>query len=175
MVPAGSYVPNQFSYAFACEGKHAGLIRVDPLGDPRPPYCITYNKVRLLGLESPAAVPRTYSPGIHRCPGMNRTRAAVDKHENQFKPSAFKGRVPFPVHLLQVVNGCRFLTVGDEEGSVSIVDTRAEQLPSSLYTDHATPPRARWLAHNNTIFDMAWAKVTVLPSAAEEFLLSATS
>lgn len=60
---------------------------------------------------------------------------------------------------MQVVNGCRFLTVGDEEGSVSIVDTWSNQLPSSLYTDHDTPPRAKWLAHNNAIFDVAWAKV----------------
>jgi hypothetical protein len=58
-----------------------------------------------------------------------------------------------------VVNGCKFLTVGDEEGCVSIVDTSAEVLPTSLYTDHDRPPRAKWLAHNNTIFDMAWAKV----------------
>jgi hypothetical protein len=42
---------------------------------------------------------------------------------------------------------------------VSIVDTSAATLPDSLYTDAANPPRARWLAHNNTIFDMAWAKV----------------
>jgi hypothetical protein len=60
---------------------------------------------------------------------------------------------------LQEVNGCRLLTVGDEEGCVSIVDTAAQQLPSSLYTDAANPPRAKWRAHHNTIFDMAWAKV----------------
>jgi hypothetical protein len=63
---------------------------------------------------------------------------------------------------MQVANGCKFLTVGDEEGCVSIVDTSAEKLPSSLYTDHGRPPRAKWLAHNNTIFDMAWAKVSWL-------------
>jgi hypothetical protein len=60
----------------------------------------------------------------------------------------------------QAANGCKFLTVGDEEGCVSIVDASAEVLPSSLYTDHDRPPRAKWLAHNNTIFDMAWAKVS---------------
>lgn len=59
----------------------------------------------------------------------------------------------------QAVQGSRLLTVGDEEGCVSIVDTSAATLPDSLYTDAANPPRARWLAHNNTIFDMAWAKV----------------
>jgi hypothetical protein len=63
-----------------------------------------------------------------------------------------------------VANGCKFLTVGDEEGCVSIVDTSAEVLPTSLYTDHDRPPRAKWLAHNNTIFDMAWAKVRREPS-----------
>ncbi|WIA08986.1 hypothetical protein OEZ85_008400 [Tetradesmus obliquus] len=60
--------------------------------------------------------------------------------------------------MSHVANGCKFLTVGDEEGCVSIVDTSAEELPTSLYTDHDRPPRAKWLAHNNTIFDMAWAK-----------------
>jgi hypothetical protein len=49
--------------------------------------------------------------------------------------------------------------VGDEEGCVSIVDTAADTLPHSLYTDTANPPRAKWLTHNNTIFDLAWAKV----------------
>lgn len=43
---------------------------------------------------------------------------------------------------------------------MSIVDTGpGQQLPTSLYTDASHPPRAKWLAHNNTIFDMAWAKV----------------
>eukprot|EP00775_Hariotina_reticulata_P010257 gene10257-10415_t len=96
-----SLVPNSFSHAFTCNSKHAGVVCVDPDGDPCPPYSIAYN---------------------------------------------------------QVVNNCKFLTIGDEEGCVSILDTAAEQLPASLYTDTECPPRAKWLAHNNTIFDLAWAK-----------------
>lgn len=46
---------------------------------------------------------------------------------------------------------------------MSIVDTSAQHLPSSLYTDTTHPPRAKWLAHNNTIFDLAWAKVGPVP------------
>lgn len=70
----------------------------------------------------------------------------------------------------QAVYGCRFLTVGDEEGSVAIVDTRADTLPDSLYTNTVNPPRAKWLAHNNTIFDMAWAKVR--PQASHQATLT---
>jgi hypothetical protein len=57
------------------------------------------------------------------------------------------------------VQGSKLLAVGDEAGSVSIVDTSAEELPDSLYSDMDNPPRARWLAHDNAIFDIAWAKV----------------
>lgn len=49
---------------------------------------------------------------------------------------------------------------------MSIVDTAADTLPHSLYTDTANPPRAKWLAHNNTIFDLAWAKVRTASRAA---------
>lgn len=100
---------------------------------------------------------------------MQPLQAAVHLLKPAAVPATMVGAVSQQLHhgrvcsgnvvAMQVANGCKFLTVGDEEGCVSIVDTRSEELPSSLYTDHERAPRAKWLAHNNTIFDMAWAKV----------------
>jgi hypothetical protein len=49
--------------------------------------------------------------------------------------------------------------VADEEGWVCIVDAAAPRLPASLHMDAACAPKAQWLAHQNTIYDVAWAKV----------------
>jgi hypothetical protein len=44
-VATGAYAPSSFCHAFTCQAKHAGVIRVDPDGDPCPPYSITFNQV----------------------------------------------------------------------------------------------------------------------------------
>jgi hypothetical protein len=64
-----------------------------------------------------------------------------------------------PTAWLQAVQGSQLLAIGDEGGCVSIVDMSAEHLPGSLCSDMDNPPRARWAAHYNAIFDLAWAKV----------------
>jgi hypothetical protein len=43
--PAGFAVPSSYIHAFSCTGQQAGVIKVDPDGDPCPPYSITYNQV----------------------------------------------------------------------------------------------------------------------------------
>jgi hypothetical protein len=60
-----------------------------------------------------------------------------------------------------VLHGSKLLAVADEEGWVCVVDTAAQRLPSSLHTDSACAPKAQWLAHQNTIYDLVWAKVGV--------------
>ena len=61
---------------------------------------------------------------------------------------------------MQVLNGGKFLAIGDEEGYISIINT-ATQLPT--YTNDegasAVKPAAQWEAHKNAIFDVAWARV----------------
>lgn len=50
------------------------------------------------------------------------------------------------------------MALADEEGYVSIVDTSANELPPSTHGDPDHRPRAQWLAHRNTVFDLAWAR-----------------
>lgn len=38
-------MPSSYLPAFSCSGQQAGVIKVDPDGDPCPPYSITYNQV----------------------------------------------------------------------------------------------------------------------------------
>lgn len=66
-----------------------------------------------------------------------------------------------PPRAAQVLHGSKLLAVADEEGWVCVVDTAAQRLPSSLHTDSACAPKAQWLAHQNTIYDLVWAKVGV--------------
>lgn len=49
---AGFCVPGSYTHAFSCSGQHAGVIKVDPDGDPCPPYAITYNQVSGLGVST---------------------------------------------------------------------------------------------------------------------------
>lgn len=197
-LPAGlGGVPSSYSHAFSCSGQHAGVIRVDPDGDPCPPYSITYNQVSSCSIISSSS--NSSSDGsssrnnrlVHgarnyrrvflaqpsggtrqqqhtRCLHHHNSRAAtICLKPNMYapctKPHTFFCMRPLSLSVcvpsVQVANGSRYLTVGDEEGCVSIIDTAAQQLPVSLYTDANNPPRAKWLAHNNTIFDLAWAKV----------------
>ncbi|GBF96291.1 hypothetical protein Rsub_09086 [Raphidocelis subcapitata] len=65
---------------------------------------------------------------------------------------------PFALAYSQVLHSSKLLAVADEEGWVCVVDTAAQQLPSSLHMDAACAPKAQWLAHQNTIYDIAWAK-----------------
>lgn len=60
--------------------------------------------------------------------------------------------------MTQVLNHGKLLAIADEEGYISVIDTHAERLPTSLHGDSEVRPKAQWLAHHNTVFDIAWAK-----------------
>ncbi|KAI8476372.1 MAG: WD40-repeat-containing domain protein [Monoraphidium minutum] len=99
--PAGARGALQLYQGLSTSGSGAGVIAVDPAGQPAPPFALAYSRV---------------------------------------------------------LHGSRLLAVADEEGWVCVVDTGAERLPSSLHMDAACAPKAQWLAHQNTIYDVAWAK-----------------
>lgn len=88
-------------------------------------------------------------------------RACSDRSHHAAVPDAATcphATPSLPPHI-QVLNGSKLLAVADEEGWLCVVDTAAGQLPSSLHMDAACAPKAQWLAHQNTIYDIAWAKV----------------
>eukprot|EP00951_Prasinocladus_malaysianus_P016746 scaffold131019_cov48-Prasinocladus_malaysianus.AAC.1 len=57
----------------------------------------------------------------------------------------------------------KLLAIGDEEGYLTIVDTSKQTLPEQSRlpsADSGKPgPCARWVAHNNAVFDLCWNKV----------------
>ena len=61
---------------------------------------------------------------------------------------------PFAIQFGKTKRSSHLLAVADEDGYVTISDTR-EELPQSKDDDHK--PKVRWAAHNNSIFDLAWS------------------
>lgn len=86
---------------------------------------------------------------------LDGTRKATDSAGGPCGRSLVYEITPRP----QVLHNSKLLAVADEEGWVCIVDTAAERLPSSLHMDAVCSPKAQWLAHQNTVYDVAWAKV----------------
>lgn len=71
--------------------------------------------------------------------------------------------MPHLHRCLQTLNQSKLLAVGEEEGYISIIDTQAQQaLPSLLYGDEEAKPRAWWRAHANSVYSLAWAKVSCM-------------
>jgi len=66
--------------------------------------------------------------------------------------------VPFILAYGQAQAGSQLLAMGDEDGYITVVDTVHGFPASSTSPQSATSPspRARWVAHHNAIFDLAW-------------------
>eukprot|EP00877_Chromochloris_zofingiensis_P013230 jgi/Chrzof1/8160/UNPLg00207.t1 len=66
--------------------------------------------------------------------------------------------VPFALSYSKVLRNSKLLAIADEAGWVSIIDTNKPTLPKSLHWDTEHPPAAKWPAHANTVYDIAWGK-----------------
>lgn len=90
-------------------------------------------------------------PNSHRTPGRVATRSLAVR----CAPDALLCAPCF----LQVLQDGQLLALASEEGWVSILDTSCSVLPAHLCSSGTLHrPKAHWLAHENAIFDVAWAK-----------------
>ena len=75
-------------------------------------------------------------------------------------PNTLMPSPPFVVRFCAESRGNKLLAVADEEGAVHIVDAAA-RLPAQTGTHtldaHDWQPEHQWNAHDNAVFDLAWA------------------
>ncbi|GAB2302518.1 hypothetical protein Dimus_037225 [Dionaea muscipula] len=71
----------------------------------------------------------------------------------------WKRHPPLTVSFYKTIKSAHILAVSDEDGYVSLFDTRYELLSSKTCTENAEKARiANWVAHENVVFYICWIK-----------------
>ncbi|GAB2282127.1 hypothetical protein Dimus_039521 [Dionaea muscipula] len=83
------------------------------------------------------------------------------KLQAKLSPSRMEGKrhPPLVVSFCKTIKSAYILAVSDEDGYVSLFDTRFELSSSKTCTENAEKTRiANWVAHENAVFYICWIK-----------------